>query len=167
MAILGGFLSVFVSVEQLMYLVDLCPLMRSWSPGCLICSTLDMTVTVLSNAIGFSYAGFFRAASRLKTLEWENRYNEFSILSSEAKLGLSSQLWPNLTTGQIKMRGIAALLLLHLADLLSRSSLLKKFVFTIDAYIQRWILVVLIYLLHWVNGIPALAHVIHIFATLG
>ena len=52
--ILDGIHSAYDLVEQLAYMVDLCPLMRSWSPVCRSCSTTDMTATVLSNAIGFS-----------------------------------------------------------------------------------------------------------------
>ncbi len=79
MAILEGFLSTYQSVEQLMYLADLCLLLRSWSPECLICSTVDMTAIVLSNAIGFSFTGFFQVASRLQTLEWGTRYNGLQL----------------------------------------------------------------------------------------
>ena len=92
----------YQAVEQSTYMVDLCPLMRSWSPMCLPCSTLDMTAIVLSNAIGFPYAGFFRGllAPDVDTYIGD-LLQRIVTLSRVAKLGLSSQLWPNLTTGQL------------------------------------------------------------------
>ena len=139
----------YQAVEQLRYMVDFCPLMRSESPVCLTCSTSDMTATVLSNAMGFSYAGFSRGiGSWLWHLHWRFA-TMVSTLSSEAKLGLSSQLWPNLTIGQLWCLALqwCNSLLLNVWHSWTRCS---------QSYPLQWVLQTTVYFIGT-----------HIFATLG
>ena len=85
-----------------------------------------------------------------------------STLSSEAELGLSFQLWPNLTMG----KGVTSVQYAYRQRLI--------LVYSHICYTVHWVngisalaQVVFTYLLHWANGIPALAHLtyLHIYVV--